>query len=79
METKTPTPSAEAMECAAAWLECYEADDTGECGTEDRDWCHLVAKWLREKADQSDFRIACKQAGVSVKKARAALAKARGE
>lgn len=62
-------PSQSDMECAAAWLDCYEPDEDSD---DERDACRRVAEWLRLKVEQADFRQACKGAGVSVAKGRLA-------
>lgn len=59
-------PSSSDMWLAAQWLEVYE-------GAEDAEACKRVAEWLRKQSDAADFRKACKDAGVPVSKARAAL------
>ena len=69
MGKKLAAPSADDMHIAALWLEIYE-------GAEDADACHRVAEWLRRQSDAKVFKQTCREAGVSVKQARAALAAA---
>lgn len=65
---RTTTPSADDLHTAAQWLDVYE-------GEEDAEACQRVAEWLRKQADALEFRVACREAGVSTTAARKALAK----
>ncbi|WP_273454434.1 hypothetical protein [Nevskia ramosa] len=58
-----PTPSADDLYLAAQWLDVYE-------GAEDAQACQRVKAWLLKKADDAEFRKACRDAGVSVTTAR---------
>lgn len=62
-------PSSGDMWLAAQWLDVYE-------GAEDAEACKRVARWLEHLSDVADFANACRTAGVTVKAARAARAKA---
>lgn len=64
----TPTP--EQLRRAAYWLELNEGPN-GEAGD-----CAAVATWLYSQAEQAELRALCRDAGVSVAQARAAIAKA---
>lgn len=66
------TPTHAQLRLAAEWLQHNE----GESG--EADDCHAVAAWLLEQAEAAEFRALCRDAGVSVKAARAAIAKATG-
>lgn len=63
----TPTP--EQLRLAAMWLKCNEG------GEGEADDCAAVAAWLYRQADNAELRALCRDAGVSVAKARAAMAK----
>lgn len=67
----TPTPNQ--LRRAAHWLEMNEGSD-GEA-----DDCNAVAEWLYRQADNADLRAMCRDAGVPVAQARAAIARATGE
>jgi hypothetical protein len=64
-------PSPDDLILAAMWLDSYEGEDDAAA-------CHRVAAWLRHQAEAAEFRHTCKEAGVSVADARAAIAKATG-
>lgn len=63
-----PTP--DQLRRAAFWLELNEGSE-GEA-----DDCSAVAAWLYRQAEQAELRALCRDAGVSVAQARAAIAKA---
>lgn len=67
MAKRPKTPSADDMHLAAEWLGIYE-------GAEDAEACKRVAEWLRHQSDLMEFRNACREAGVTVPQARAAIA-----
>jgi len=62
---RPPTP--DQMRTAASWLECNEGEDDEQAS------CYAVAAWLIAKADDTEFVAACREAGVPVAKARAAI------
>lgn len=57
------TPKSDDLRVAAQWLDIHE-------GAEDAQACRRVATWLVRQADAADFRESCRQAGVTVSKAR---------
>jgi len=59
-------PSPNDLHTAAQWLDLHE-------GAEDAEVCKRVAKWLLGQSDATEFRIACRNAGVPVAKAKKAL------
>lgn len=63
---KLRTPSPDDLFIAANWLEVYE-------GAEDAEACKRVAVWLKEKSDDQEFKLSCKEAGVKVTYARQSL------
>lgn len=75
------TPSVEALDMAAEWLEQYDHYD------DEPRLCHEVAKWLREKAEAKAQREAetkairakAKELGVSPSRIRTALKNVRGK
>lgn len=67
----TPTP--DQLRRAAFWLELNEGS-SGEA-----DDCAAVATWLHEQAERAELRAICRQTGVPVAKARAAIRKATRE
>ena len=58
-------PPTESLRLAADWLRVYEDDEAQELAA--------VAAWLDQQADAADMRSACREAGVPVSIARAAL------
>ena len=65
-------PSIDDLSLAADWFDVYE-------GAEDAEACQRVRAWLLRLIDDAQFRVACKQVGVPVAAARAAICKATGE
>jgi hypothetical protein len=59
-------PSADDMNLASEWLDCYESDDEGYA-------VKRVAAWLREQAQQSMERETARLNHVPVKRLRAKL------
>ena len=60
---------------AAEWLRQYDDEHDGGGDTKR---CAAVADWLDAQADDQELRAAARQAGVPVKRLRAAIAKATG-
>lgn len=64
---KPKSPSVEQLECAAEWLDVNEGDG-GE-----REFCAIVAKWLRRQATLKMLRDTARDAGVPVAEVRKRL------